>query len=36
VQDLVGRRPELGESAGRFLRRTEWSWRDGTAPLEES
>lgn len=36
VQDLVGRRPELAESAGRFLRRTEWSWRDGSVPLEES
>jgi hypothetical protein len=36
VQELTGLHPTLGESAASFVRRTEWSWRAGGAPLDES
>jgi nucleotidyltransferase-like protein len=36
VQDFTGVHPTIGESAASFMRRTEWSWRAGGAPFDES
>jgi nucleotidyltransferase-like protein len=36
VQEITGLHPTLSESAASFIRRTEWSWRLGGAPLDES
>jgi hypothetical protein len=36
VQGFTGLHPTLGESAASFVRRTEWSWREGGAPFDES
>jgi hypothetical protein len=36
VQDFTGIHPTMGENAASFMRRTEWSWRAGGAPFEES
>jgi hypothetical protein len=36
VQDFTGIHPTIGESAASFMRRTEWNWRAGGAPLEDS
>jgi len=36
VKDLTGLHPTLGESAASFVRRTEWGWRTGEGPFDES
>jgi predicted nucleotidyltransferase len=36
VQELTGDRPTMAECAASFMRRTEWSWRRGGAPFDES
>jgi hypothetical protein len=36
VQDFTGIHPTMGENAASFMRRTEWSWRAGGAPFDES
>ena len=36
VHDAVGVHPTIGDGANAFLRRTEWSWRTGGAPFDES
>lgn len=36
VQDFTGIHLTIGESAASFVRRTEWSWRAGGAPFDES
>jgi hypothetical protein len=36
VQDFTGVHPPPGENAASFMRRTEWSWRAGGAPFDES
>jgi hypothetical protein len=36
VQDFTGIHPTMGENAASFMRRTEWSWRTGGAPFDES
>jgi hypothetical protein len=36
VQDFTGIHPTPGENATSFMRRTEWSWRTGGAPFDES
>jgi Nucleotidyltransferase domain len=36
VQDFTGLHPTISESAASFMRRTEWSWRAGGAPFEDS
>jgi len=36
VQGCVGVRPTIRESANAFLRRTEWNWRAGGGPFDDS
>jgi uncharacterized protein DUF4037 len=36
IQGFTGIHPTMSENAASFMRRTEWSWRTGGAPFDES